>query len=140
MTPLTQHPRPASGRYGPTKKQHYYESVTYHRRNAAPSPHKTRWVIAEGEEYAVFLLADDGWWYCKEGQCLFAVVNGGELELGEGGERLATFIPPKNQLDSYHGHPVASDVAKPEPDLLDQWEQGGVIDYSVRIKIERGRL
>lgn len=134
------HTRNIDGLYGPTARQHFYKPLGYHRPTAQRRPDKTRWCIREGEEYEVFRVADEPWWACNTNLCLFSIVDGGKVILGENGERLARFDFPRNESDPWHGFPVHSDDSKPEPGLLDRWETEGIIPYHVRIKIERGKL
>ncbi len=134
------HKRNSDGLYGPTTRQHFYQPANYHRITARSKPGKTRWCIKEGEEYEVFRLADEPWWFSQVHQCLFSIVDGGKEILGENGERLAKFAFPQNLSDPWHGFPVLSDEHKPEPDLLDMWQNKGIIPHHVRMKIERGRL
>jgi hypothetical protein len=134
------HSRDSNGLYGPTARQHFYKPLYYHRPTAEKKAGKTRWCIKEGEEYEVFRIADEPWWACNIGRCLFSIVDGGTVVLGEDGERLAKFDFPQNNSDPWHGYPVFSDASKPTPALLDQWEDARVIPYHVRMKIERGKL
>ena len=134
------HTRNSSGLYGPTARQHFYKPLSYHRLTAKKRPNKTRWCIKEGEEYEVFRIADEPRWVCQVNQCLFSIVDGGRVVLGENDERLAKFDFPQNARDPWHGYPIFSDRSKPEPGLLDKWQDEGIIPYHVRIKIERGKL
>lgn len=103
---------------------------------------KTRWCIKESEEYHVFKIANEPYWFCRENNCLFGFIfeNGRLLELGENGECLAKFPNDRNELDPWHGYPVFSerDENRPSSDLLDELDEKKIISYEYRIKIERG--
>ena len=140
VTQLKSHTRGPDGRYGPTARDHYYVSVYYHRKNAAQNPNKSRWQIEEGQEYEVFRIGDESGWWCAASSALFSIIDQGQLSLGDEDQRLAVFPKPQNQTDSWHGWPTHASDAKPNPNLLDQWEAAGVVDYAMRIKIDKGRI
>ena len=74
--PLKTYPRNPDGTYGPTNRNHYYRSKEDHRKKAKKSlkhgkQTKTRWCIKESEEYHVFKIANEPYWFCHENNCLF---------------------------------------------------------------------
>lgn len=135
------HTRNSNGTYGPTTKDHYYQPAPYHNATARKRKNKkSRWQIKEGEQYEVFKISDEPYWICKINHCLFSIVQDGEVVLGQEEERLAVFPVPQNSFDAWHGWPTNSDNKKPEPCLLDKWEQDKIISSHIRRKIERGVL
>lgn len=137
MTTVT---RNADQTYGPTTRGAYYRQLPYHARTAAPRSDKSRWCILEPEEYGIFALAHDGEWVSHPGDNLFSLLANGRTVLGHDQERLGYFPAPGNKTDPWHGYPVHSWEKKPSPDLLDKWEREGVVDLSLRLKIERSKI
>lgn len=132
--------RGANGLFGPTNKNHYYSPAYYHSKNAAYNQNKTRWSIKKPDEYFVFKLADEENWHCSVWDGLFSVLEKGKFIVGEGGEVLSFFPTPSNVSDPWHGFPVKSSSKRPDSALLERWVKEKVIDYSARIRIERGVL
>jgi hypothetical protein len=134
--------RNIQGNYGPTTKGNFYSSKPDHRRTARQRVDKTRWSIEEGQEFHVFKLADEPLqrWFCQENECLFSLVNGCATILGQGGERLAKFPQPADNL--WHGYPVHCIETENSPgdELLDLMVSAGVISGTTRRRIERKRL
>jgi len=98
--------RNQDGTYGPTSRNHYYRPAPYHARTSLKRSSKTRWCLRESEEFYVFRIADEPWWECALNQCLFSIVDFGNILLGEDGERLAAFPVPRNANDYWHGYPI----------------------------------
>jgi len=132
--------RNQDGTYGPTSRNHYYRPAHYHARTSLKRSSKTRWRLREPEEFYVFRIADEPWWECVVNRRLFSIVDFGNIVLGEDGERLAAFPFPRNAIDPWHGYPIRSEESKPNPDLLDRWEEESIIKPHLRRKIETGRL
>lgn len=132
--------RGANGLFGPTKKNHYYSPAYYHGRKAAHNQYKSKWCIKKPNEYFVFSLADDENWHCSVRNGLFSVLDKGKFIVGDDGEVLSFFPTPSNVGDNWHGFPVKSSSKRPESALLERWVKEKVIDYSARIRIERGVL
>jgi len=132
--------RNKDGTYGPTLRNHCYLPVSYHARTALKKSGKSRWSLREAEQFYVFRIADEPWWECVINRCLFSIVDFGNVIVGEDGERLAAFPIPRNANDDWHGYPIRTDESKPSPDLLDRWEEEGIVTAHLRRKIETGRL
>lgn len=143
--PLINYPRNSDGTYGPTTREHLYESKHDHRRTARKRKDKTRWKVKEGEEYCIFKIANEflpNWFFCQENNCLFGLIDECDQVIGENGERLAKFPNDRNPNDSWHGYPVFSQESqnRPSSELLDYLEEMKVIPFHVRMKIEKGAL
>ena len=138
--------RNPNGTYGPTTTGDFYFSKSDHRRSASFKKNKTRWCIEEGQEYHIFKIANEPkpFWFCKENNCLFGFFFTGEsmLSLGQDGEILAKFPNINNITDPWHGYPVKTEEPQNRPcsELLDYLFQENKINYSFRIKIERGTI
>ncbi len=135
------HTRNHDQTYGPTARDHFYLPAQYHGRTARRSENKTRWHIKESEQYEVFRVADEAIWKCTANQCLFSIIDNGNIMLGENGERLGKFPIPANPAESWHGFPFPSDEIERGGsfyDLLDKWENDGIITSNVRRKIVKG--
>lgn len=130
----------ADGSFGPTDKNHYYMPVTYHNSTAARNRHKSKWCIKQNQQYEVFRIADEGSWKSSTNNGLFSIMEQGNYIVGFDDEVLSFFPCPANPSDFWHGFPVKSQSKRPDSDLLDRWFNEGVIDYSARIRIERGLL
>src|SRR5687768_3711014 len=102
------HARTASGLYGPTSRHHWYKPIHYHARTGRRKKGKSRWVLSEGQQYEVFRIADEAWWFCPALGALFSIIEGGRRVLGVAGERLALFVEPINRPDPWHGYPVST--------------------------------
>ncbi len=134
------HTRNPDNTYGPTSRGHLYKPQPYHRPTAKRSNDKTRWCLTEGEEFEVFRIADEPFWYCGATEKLYSIVDGGRVKLGENGERLAAFPPPQNESDPWHGYPIPSGEYDISDELLDRWEDEGVVSETIRKRIVRGKL
>lgn len=132
--------RNAKGVFGPTKRNHWYQASPYHNRTATSRPGKARWCRSEGEQYEVFRLADEPWWWCADSRALYSIIDNARAVLGTNDERMARFRKPTNRTDPWHGHPLLSGDALPGPALLDAWIAAGVITEHVRRKLETRRL
>lgn len=130
--------------YGPTRRGHFYKPVDYHQPYARKRPDKTRWNIHEGNQYEVFRLSDEGVWECTTNKCLFSIIDNGNVILGENGERLGEFPFPPEPAIEWHGYPRPSDEIDRHcatfMQLLDKWENDGIITSHVRRKIEKGAI
>jgi len=141
--PLIKYSRNSDGTYGPTAvRKDFYVSKADHRKTARRKKDKTRWCINEGEEYSVFQPASDRYdlWFCKVNNCIFGLVDGGSVVLGENGERLAKFPNDRVKNEPWHGYPVFSEASqnRPSSELLDLVKD--LIPLHVRIKLEKGLL
>jgi hypothetical protein len=134
--------RNGDGTYGPTSRNHYYQPVSYHNRTSSSRPGKNKWIIKESEQYKVFRISDEPWWLCDTNNCLFSIVDNGNVILGQTTERLAKFPIPNNKTDPFHGYPVHCDQRQNRPDLglLDRWQKEGIISPHLRNKIEKSQL
>jgi len=84
----------------------------------------------------VFDLADRGLWISSD--CYLALLNDGSVLLGTEEERLAIFRFPSAGNSDWHGHPISG--IRPTVELLNQWENAGIISEPTRRKLEAGRL
>ncbi|MCC3159911.1 hypothetical protein LJ737_21905 [Hymenobacter sp. 15J16-1T3B] len=140
--------RDKNGNFGPTSNRHFYTAVHRHNKSRKTNRKKEEraheiksiWSIKEYEQYGVFKLADEGWWFCQENEALFSIVENGTYIVGKDDEVLSYFDGPQNLFDVWHGFPVLSSNKRPSSDLLDLWEQNNIIDYATRIRIEKSVL
>lgn len=141
---LPKYTRNSDGTYGPTSQNHFYISKPDHRRTATPKKGKTRWSIEEGQEFYVFKVANEPYWFCIENNCLFGFIfeDEGLIILGENDEVLAKFPNDRNENEPWHGYPVNTEEPenRPSSELLDVLEQNNEISFEYRIKIEKGRI
>jgi hypothetical protein len=139
--PLKTHPRNIDKTYGPTLRSRYYLPKSDHRTHSKASV-KTKWNIAESEEYDVFYQCDDVQFYCSKNRCFFAIIDNGHTVLGKDGERLAKFPHTVNVADPWHGYPVTSTYSwdKPCDCMLDLWESLKIINSVTKRRIEKGLL
>lgn len=138
--PLFESKRNADGTYGPTNRGDYYISKPDHRRTARKNRNKTRWKIQENQEFSVFVIANENYFYCSINKCLFSVVNDCKKILGKNGERVAKFPDTVNPADAWHGYPVKTQKKndRPSSEVLDIIEKCDLISPASRIKIEKG--
>ncbi|HEY3388779.1 MAG TPA: hypothetical protein VGK38_04350 [Prolixibacteraceae bacterium] len=140
--PIKKYKRNSDGTYGPTLRGEFYFSKADHRRTAKEKSSKNRWALEEGEEYSVFLEANnpEPYWYCNENNSLFSFVDDCNEILGQNGERIAKFPNDRNPNDPWHGYPVLTEEKqnRPSSELLDLIQNSGFISLKVRLKIERG--
>lgn len=141
--PLLKFKRNADGTYGPTTvRKEFYMSKQDHRKTAKTKKGKTRWCIEEGQEFSVFKPINDNYelWFCTVNNCLFGMVDGGSVVLGENGERIAKFPNDRQNEEPWHGYPVFTDAPQNRPctQLLTNIET--IIPLHVRVKIEKGLL
>jgi hypothetical protein len=125
------------GTYGPDQKGNYYKGLYYHSKNANKFNDKTRWIIEEDHEYAVFCIADENGWNCTKSNCLFAIIDNCKIILGDSYERIAKFWIPQN-ANIFHGFPIKHVFISEQ--LLDYWENSGVITKGVRRKIAQCKI
>jgi hypothetical protein len=138
--PLFQSTRNSDGTYGPTKRGDYYISKPDHRRTARYKEGKTRWCIKEGEEFSVFSVANENYFFCNEAQALFSIIDDCQEVLGQNGQRVAKFPDIQNANDPWHGYPVTTKEKqnRPSSELLDKLQDEDLISLPSRLKIEKG--
>src|SRR6185312_17356766 len=104
IMPLLKFTRNRDQTYGPTTNGKYYISKPDHRKNSRSGGQKTKWCIDEDQEFSVFKPAceDFNSWFCRKNNCIFAVVDNGQITLGKSGEKLAKFPNVSNGTDPWH--------------------------------------
>jgi hypothetical protein len=142
--PLTKYSRNDNGSYGPSTNGQYYISKPDHRRTAKFKKDKTRWCIEEGEEYSVFKPAVEEYnlWFCEENNCMFSLIDSGNITLGKNGEKLAKFPNDRNEGEPWHGYPVSTEESqnRPSSEQLDLLKSENKLPTHVIVKIEKGTL
>jgi len=140
--PLLKFTRNRDQTYGPTTNGKYYISKPDHRKNSRSGGQKTKWCIDEDQEFSVFKPAceDFNSWFCRKNNCIFAVVDNGQITLGKSGEKLAKFPNVSNGTDPWHGYPVLTENEqnRPSSDMLLQLKEK--LPVHLIVKIERGTL
>lgn len=146
---LVKYTRNKDNTYGPTLTGDYYISKEDHRRTAKKKFKKgviikARWAIEEGQEFGVFKDANEKYaiCFCIINNCLFGLVEGGDLVIGQEGERIAKFPGTNNNKDPWHGYPVDAidSQNRPTSEMLDIWTEQKRISLATRLKIERSHL
>lgn len=136
-----------NGRYGPTTQNHYYQPANYHNRIAEKNHHKSKWILKENEQYEVFRVADENKWFVersgnknikKSDKGLCSMLERGNEVFGENGEVLAFFPVPRNEIDSWHGYPIASHYVKDT--IFDFWFNTNQIDMITYKWLLRNRI
>lgn len=111
-----------------------------HLKTARKNKDKTRWIIKEGEEYSVFKISNERWYYCSENNALYSLVDDCSQVLGENGERIAFYGERSNPSDPWHGYPIFAKKRIPSSKLLDKMVATKFISESTRIRIEKSKL
>lgn len=138
-----------TGYFGPTNPVNdngeefpklYYKCKSDHRKSARKSPHKTRWILTEAQEYEVFRYADEVLNIGHSGDMFgFYSETYNHLEpLGENEERIAKFLQPSNSNDPWHGYPT--DEYEFKDNVLVKWVQCNIISETTRKRLLLGKL
>ncbi len=132
--------RNSDSTYGPTANVKFYLAVPYHNRNASPNPMKSRWCLAEDQQYEVFRIADEGNVFCQVNKALIGLLCDCTVILGINSERLSKFPCPTNSTDPWHGFPIRSNEIDLDEGLLERLESAGIISIKTRLRIVRGKI
>lgn len=126
--------------YGPTAKGKTYLAVSYHQRTARKRKDKSRWVIDEPSQFAVFGQSDAESLHFPHGQVLVGLSTNCQTKLGCDDERLAKFLAPSEGANDWHGFPVFSAEFDFSEDFLDLLEGKKIIDRTTRIRLAKSKL
>lgn len=126
------------GLFGPTSTGHYYKPAPYHNKAAQKRDDKTKWILKQGEQYEVFRIGDEHYWYTNEPTGIFSILENGKEVFGDKGERIAFFPRTQNEKDPWHGYPVPSNSVPDE--IAEKWLKESVIERIQYIRIIKGSL
>lgn len=103
-------------------------ALHYHRTNAAPSPHKSRWSLSAADECHTFCEAFENGWLDSRGVVWYITANA-TLPIGVDAEKIAKFPQPANASDPWHGFPVGSGTGdRPSAEIINTWRTARRID------------
>jgi hypothetical protein len=122
-----------------------YKSLDVHRSESRTRHPKSIWnkKLSRPDECHTFCEAKLREWRDEHGDC-WAVAKDGEMDFGTHEERVAFFWEPKNDRDPWHGFPVAGRrgltfTRKLPDELIEQWFESGLISFSRKIQMLKGR-
>jgi hypothetical protein len=122
-----------------------YKSLDAHRSESGTKHPKSIWnkSISRADECHMFCQAKLRAWHDSYGNC-WAIARDGDNAFGSHGERLAFFWAPINDPDPWHGFPVAGRKGLPfsrrlPDELVEQWEQEGLISFGMKLRLLKER-
>jgi hypothetical protein len=122
-----------------------YKSLDYHRSQSGTKDPKSVWSkeISRADECHTFCGAKLNGWRDENGNC-WAVAKDEEIGFGTHEERVAFFWEPRNDGDPWHGFPVAGRKGlafkQKLPDaLIEEWYRSGLISFSRKLQMLKGR-
>lgn len=116
--------RNADKTYGPTKKGHFYISISYHNPTAKKRADKNRWCIKPPEQYEVFRVADEDNVHYQGDDGLYGFLDNMDEVLGKDNEeRIAYF--PEPRINPWHGYPVSSKEISDK--VIKRWKESNLI-------------
>lgn len=126
------------GTYGPTGRRHYYKPASYHNPTAKKRADKTRWMLREPQQYEVFRVADEDYENYIDGQGgMYGFLDKMQEVLGKDNEERIAYFPNPG-TNPWHGYPIDSEYI--EDDIIERWNDNGLITKRVYIQLSKHRI
>jgi hypothetical protein len=122
-----------------------YLSLNVHQARSGTKHPKSIWNRSRADECHVFCEAENRNWTDKRTGNRWAINNKGEEPLGTRRERLGFFYKPSYASGPWHGFPVGGmnglkHYGRPPDEVVKEWLDDGIINYSTYSRITRGRF